>query len=363
MRSPIAFLAAMALFLSAQSAKAAVTDVALCEGPGVYQGFEMAPTDEQTNGIIAACTSALSAFPSAFSKSELPLIYSRRCFARGLLAFRMAEKDPNRSAAINSAFADCDAATNADSNYAPAYFLRGMGLIYLRKKYQAAIAEFSRGYARDKYIGDMLWIGAAAEYAGDQARAIGDYARVIEMPVDDNDAIARGVQKQARNWFAALAKKIAADAFAPPPPPTPPPPPPQSAAGKRIPVRLTGSVYSVPVRINDLLTLDAFVDSGAGDFSIPADVATTLMRTGTISQSDFGPIQRYSLGDGSIREGQQLKIRSLQIGDGDNAAIVTNVPAIIAPATGPLLLGQSFFAAFKSMKLDYQHSLLVIDAD
>ena len=43
-----------------------------------------------------------------------------------------------------------------------------------------------------------------------------------------------------------------------------------------------GGTYVVPVVINDAITLDFTVDSGAADVSIPEDVVTTLMRTGTI---------------------------------------------------------------------------------
>jgi hypothetical protein len=43
----------------------------------------------------------------------------------------------------------------------------------------------------------------------------------------------------------------------------------------------------VPVLINDAITLDFVVDSGAADVSIPADVVSTLIRTKTIGPSDF----------------------------------------------------------------------------
>jgi hypothetical protein len=38
-----------------------------------------------------------------------------------------------------------------------------------------------------------------------------------------------------------------------------------------------GGVYLVPIRINDTITLDAIVDSGASDVSMPADVVLTLI--------------------------------------------------------------------------------------
>jgi Aspartyl protease len=69
----------------------------------------------------------------------------------------------------------------------------------------------------------------------------------------------------------------------------------------------------VPVSINGQLTLKFTIDSGASDVSVPADVVSTLIRTETITASDFLGTQTYTLADGSV-----------------------------APAKGTLLLGQSF---------------------
>jgi hypothetical protein len=43
----------------------------------------------------------------------------------------------------------------------------------------------------------------------------------------------------------------------------------------------------VPVLINNAITLNFVVDSGASDVSIPADVVMTLVRTGTLKEADF----------------------------------------------------------------------------
>ena len=48
-----------------------------------------------------------------------------------------------------------------------------------------------------------------------------------------------------------------------------------------------GGVYYLPVKINDAIELKFVVDTGAADVHIPADVAMTLIRTGTISKDDF----------------------------------------------------------------------------
>jgi tetratricopeptide (TPR) repeat protein len=51
-----------------------------------------------------------------------------------------------------------------------------------------------------------------------------------------------------------------------------------------IPMREEGGTYVVPVLINGAITLDFIVDSGAADVSIPADVVSTLVRTGTLKR-------------------------------------------------------------------------------
>jgi predicted aspartyl protease len=60
-----------------------------------------------------------------------------------------------------------------------------------------------------------------------------------------------------------------------------------------------GGAFVVPVQINGAITLDFTVDSGAADVSVPADVFSTLARTGTIRDSDIIGEQTYVLADGS----------------------------------------------------------------
>jgi hypothetical protein len=76
-----------------------------------------------------------------------------------------------------------------------------------------------------------------------------------------------------------------------------------------------GGTFAVPVVINGAIALDFIVDSGAADVSIPADVVITLMRTGTIKESDFLGQKTYMLADGSKVPSQTFRIRSLKVGD------------------------------------------------
>ena len=115
-------------------------------------------------------------------------------------------------------------------------------------------------------------------------------------------------------------------------------------------------VYVVPVRINETITLNAIVDSGAGDVSIPADVVLTLMRTKTVSQKDFLGKQIYVLADGSKIPSQQFRIQSLKVGN----KTINNVVASISSVKGEILLGQSFLSRFKSWSIDNEQHVLIL---
>ncbi len=126
-----------------------------------------------------------------------------------------------------------------------------------------------------------------------------------------------------------------------------------------IPLEKHGGVYTLQVRINGVFTLPFVLDSGASEVTIPADVALSLLRTGTISEKDFLPDKRFTLADGSIVTGSRFNIRELEVG-GFRAF---NIPAVVAPVTGSLLLGQSFLSKAPHWAIDNRRQLLVIDAN
>jgi tetratricopeptide (TPR) repeat protein len=124
-----------------------------------------------------------------------------------------------------------------------------------------------------------------------------------------------------------------------------------------VPMRAEGGIFVVPVLINDAITLEFVVDSGASDVSIPVDVVLTLMRTGTLKEADFLGEKTYVLADGSTVPSKTFRIRSLKIGN----RLLENVSASIAPVAGSLLLGQSFLSRFKSWSIDNVNHALVFD--
>jgi uncharacterized protein len=123
------------------------------------------------------------------------------------------------------------------------------------------------------------------------------------------------------------------------------------------PMQLEAGIYVVPVLINDAITLNFIVDSGAADVSIPADVVMTLIRTGTLKETDFLGEKTYVLADGSKVPSQTFRIRSLKVGN----KVLENVNGSIAPVQGSLLLGQSFLNRFKSWSVDNAKHVLMFE--
>lgn len=124
-----------------------------------------------------------------------------------------------------------------------------------------------------------------------------------------------------------------------------------------IPMENIGGVYQVPIRINDTITLDGVVDSGAADVTIPADVVLTLMRSKTISQEDFLSAETYVLADGSKVPSPRFMIKSLRVG----GKTLENVTASIVSENAQILLGQSFLNRFRSWSIDNDKHALILN--
>ena len=123
-----------------------------------------------------------------------------------------------------------------------------------------------------------------------------------------------------------------------------------------IPLAVAGGTFLVPVLINGQITLNFTIDSGAADVSIPVDVVSTLIRTGTLQESDFQGEKTYRLADGSTVPSATVLIRSLKVGN----FVLENVVGSVASVRADLLLGQSFLSRFNSWSIDNQQHLLLL---
>jgi clan AA aspartic protease (TIGR02281 family) len=147
-----------------------------------------------------------------------------------------------------------------------------------------------------------------------------------------------------------------APAAAPAAPPTPVAQ--GTSVATEVPVEADNGTFVVPVTLNDTITLKFTIDSGASDVSIPADVASTLVRSGTITNDDFIGSQTYTLADGSQVPSTTFRIRTLKVG----TLVLHDVTASLANARGPLLLGQSFLQRMSAWSFDNARQVLVLKA-
>ncbi|HEV7733633.1 MAG TPA: retropepsin-like aspartic protease [Candidatus Binatia bacterium] len=125
------------------------------------------------------------------------------------------------------------------------------------------------------------------------------------------------------------------------------------------PLTKKGGVYTVPVRINGAITLGFVVDSGAAEVNVPADVALTLIRAGTIADTDFLPGATYVLADGTEVQSPRFILRSVQIGD----HVLRNVSASVGELTSHLLLGQSVLERLGPWSMDTRRGVLAFADD
>jgi clan AA aspartic protease (TIGR02281 family) len=125
-----------------------------------------------------------------------------------------------------------------------------------------------------------------------------------------------------------------------------------------VPVEQQGGTFVVPVTINGTISLNFTIDSGASDVSIPADVASTLVRSGTITGDDFIGNQTFTLADGTQVPSAEFRIRTLKVG----TLLLHDVTGSLTDAHGSLLLGQTFLSRLSSWSIDNGRHVLRLKA-
>jgi len=167
-----------------------------------------------------------------------------------------------------------------------------LGAIYqdgdgVQKNLGAAFQWYSKaavqGYADAQY--NLGWMYDAGEGTStDVAQAVGWYRKAAEQGnADAQFSLAvmyeegRGVVKDvnlAVQWYRKAAEQGDASA--------------QKSLDRlnyfEVVLRKKDGVFLVPVLINNRISLDFILDTGASDVSVPADVVLTLMRTGTLRE-------------------------------------------------------------------------------
>jgi len=129
-----------------------------------------------------------------------------------------------------------------------------------------------------------------------------------------------------------------------------------ATATEEVALKAEGGALLVPVEINDSVKLDFMLDSGASVVTIPADVAMTLIRTGTLTRDDYLGRETFQLADGRKVPSTILRIRTLKVGD----IVVHDVQASVTDSKGSLLLGQTFLARLSTWSIDNARHVLVL---
>jgi clan AA aspartic protease (TIGR02281 family) len=131
----------------------------------------------------------------------------------------------------------------------------------------------------------------------------------------------------------------------------------EDAIGQVVSVESHDGAFAVPVVLNDVVTAKFIVDSGSADVSIPEDVASTLMKSGTMTGADLLGSKTYLLADGSKVPSKIYRMASVRIG----GMVMENVTVRIAAANSSLLLGQSFLGRLKSWSMDNARKVMIIN--
>jgi clan AA aspartic protease (TIGR02281 family) len=108
--------------------------------------------------------------------------------------------------------------------------------------------------------------------------------------------------------------------------------------------------------VNDAISVQFVLDSGATDVTIPADVIASLVRQNALADSDFIGEQTYQLADGSQKIARTFRIRSLSLGDFH----LNDVTGAVSTVGSPALLGQSFLKRLGKWSIDNSKPALVI---
>lgn len=119
-----------------------------------------------------------------------------------------------------------------------------------------------------------------------------------------------------------------------------------------------GGVYQLPVNLNGVLDIHFIFDSGASDVSISPDVALTLLRTGTITESDWLDGAYYRFADGTSAKSKRFRLKSVKIGE----RVIHGVTCSISNSiNAPMLLGQSVLERLGKYSFDYKKGVLTFE--
>lgn len=120
----------------------------------------------------------------------------------------------------------------------------------------------------------------------------------------------------------------------------------------------SAEVFEVIVELNGALKIPMMLDTGCSGVSLPPYIVYTLIKIGTIKETDFLPPAYFIIADGSTVAHTRLILRELKIGE----HIFKNVECSMSTSeTAPILLGQEILNKFKKVTIDNKKQVLILE--
>ena len=130
-----------------------------------------------------------------------------------------------------------------------------------------------------------------------------------------------------------------------------------SIQAQTIKAKNENGVLHVPIKINSVLRVEAMIDTGAAECSLPPCIANTLIKTNTLLPKHLLPSKVYSLADGSTQECKRFTIKSLKIGN----QTVHDIECSVAKSdNAPMLIGVSALKKLKNIRINYKNNTLIL---
>jgi len=155
---------------------------------------------------------------------------------------------------------------------------------------------------------------------------------------------------------AAAQKGLVRLGEAPTPPAAPGAPATVSASTLTVTLRRQSGVLMVPAVLNEMVSANFVVDSGASDVVIPETLMQAMRSAGKFSDAEFTGTQMVKLADGSVVKSRTFVLRSFSVSN----RVLTNIHASVAPGNAMPLLGQSFLQRFSSWSIDNERQVLLL---
>jgi clan AA aspartic protease (TIGR02281 family) len=123
-----------------------------------------------------------------------------------------------------------------------------------------------------------------------------------------------------------------------------------------VPLQRVAGIFVVPAVLNEAVSAQFIIDSGASVVVVPESLVETLRRAGKITDADFTGTHMTKLANGAVVKSRTFTLRSLSI----KGRLLQNISAAVAPNGSVPLLGQSFLERFSSWSIDNERQMLLL---